>query len=108
MKRSRSIHLSCFYSSRLRAWSQQSVCTGKSTTIKVASWFPVGGTLDNIYRNGVRIWSRELAVNSKSPIMPGVRLFLPQTYDAVVKGITDVGNHVLGYSMGRFPFFTDS
>ena len=27
-----------------------------------------------------------------------------QSYDAVVKGISDVGNHVLGYTMGRFPF----
>jgi TRAP-type C4-dicarboxylate transport system substrate-binding protein len=27
----------------------------------------------------------------------------PQSYDAVTKGISDVGNHVLGYTVGRFP-----
>jgi len=26
-----------------------------------------------------------------------------QQYDAVVKGIADIGNHVLGYTMNRFP-----
>jgi TRAP-type C4-dicarboxylate transport system substrate-binding protein len=26
-----------------------------------------------------------------------------QSYDAVTKGISDVGNHVLGYTVGRFP-----
>jgi hypothetical protein len=27
-----------------------------------------------------------------------------QSYDAAVKGIADVSNHVMGYTMGRFPF----
>ncbi len=27
----------------------------------------------------------------------------PQTYDSVVQGVVDVGNHVLGYTMGKFP-----
>lgn len=37
--------------------------------------------------------------------MPAGPLF-PQhsLYDAVVKGIADVSNHVMGYTMGRFPF----
>lgn len=27
----------------------------------------------------------------------------PQTYDSVVQGVIDIGNHVLGYTMGKFP-----
>ena len=28
----------------------------------------------------------------------------PQTYDSVAGGVADVGNIVLGYTMGKFPF----
>ena len=82
-----------------------SLAQEKVTAIKVASWFPVGGTLDNIFRE----WSTDLEKRAAGKIKVtyyagGTLVPTAQTYDAVVKGITDVGNHVLGYSMGRFPF----
>ncbi len=106
MKRSRSIHLSVFFFFAITCMAATiSSAQEKAITIKVASWFPVGGTLDNIYRE----WSKDLEQRAAGKLKVtyyagGTLVPTAQTYDAVVKGITDVGNHVLGYSMGRFPF----
>jgi TRAP-type transport system periplasmic protein len=106
MKRLRIIHLFILLFFAITCMATTiSFAQEKVITIKVASWFPVGGTLDTIYRE----WSRDLEkrTGGKLKVMyyaGGTLVPVSQTYDAVVKGITDVGNHVLGYSMGRFPF----
>jgi TRAP-type transport system periplasmic protein len=53
-------------------------------------------------------WCKEVEKRTngrvKTRFYPGSTLAPPpQQYDAVVKGIADVGQHVLGYTMGRFP-----
>jgi len=53
-------------------------------------------------------WCKDLETRTKGRIQakyyPAATLApAVQQYDAVVKNIADVGNHVLGYTMGRFP-----
>lgn len=74
-------------------------------TIKIANWFPVSHQQDII----LKAYSKELEERAAGKLK--VRYYPAQTlvpsaqsYDAVVKGISDIGNHVLGYTMGRFPF----
>lgn len=106
MKRSLRLYLSillCFAITCMAA--TMSSAQDKTITIKVASWFPVDGILDNTFRDWGKDLERRAAGKVKVTYYAGGTLVpAPQTYDAVVKGITDVGNHVLGYSMGRFPF----
>lgn len=77
----------------------------KVITLKVTNWFPVGHEQDNLLKE----WGKELEKRSGGRVKVncysgGTLVPAPQTYDAVVKGIADVGNHVMGYTMGRFPF----
>jgi TRAP-type C4-dicarboxylate transport system substrate-binding protein len=74
-------------------------------TIKFTNMFPVGTKHDDLLRE----WSKDLEKRTGGKVKvnyyAAATLVPPaQTYDAVVKGIADVGNHVLGYTMGRFPF----
>lgn len=53
-------------------------------------------------------WCKELETRTQGKIKvkyyPAATLApAVQQFDAVLKGIADVGNHVLGYTMGRFP-----
>jgi TRAP-type C4-dicarboxylate transport system substrate-binding protein len=77
----------------------------QAITIKVANWFPVSHQQDIT----LRAYAKELETRAGGKLK--VKYYAAQTlvptaqsYDAVVKGISDVGNHVLGYTMGRFPF----
>jgi len=77
----------------------------KVTTLKITNWFPIGTQQDTLLRE----WGKELEKRSGGRVKVnyfagGTLVPAQQTYDAVVKGIADVGNHVLGYTMGRFPF----
>ncbi|MCX8022031.1 MAG: TRAP transporter substrate-binding protein [Syntrophorhabdaceae bacterium] len=77
----------------------------KVITIKVTNWFPVSH-LQNIL---LQEWGKDLEKRTGGKVKVnyfagGTLAPAAQTYDAVVKGIADVGNHVLGYTMGRFPF----
>jgi TRAP-type C4-dicarboxylate transport system substrate-binding protein len=77
----------------------------KVITIKFTNWFPIGTKHDDIFRE----WSRDLEKRAAGRVTvnyyaAGTLVPAAQSYDAVVKGIADVGNHVLGYTMGRFPF----
>lgn len=77
----------------------------KVITIKVANWFPAGSKHDVILQE----WSKDLEKRAGGKVKvtyysAGTLVPAAQSYDAVVKGIADVGNHVLGYTMGRFPF----
>jgi TRAP-type C4-dicarboxylate transport system substrate-binding protein len=81
-----------------------SVAQDKVITIKVANWFPVGMKHDTILRE----WSVDLEKRAGGKVKvnyypAGTLVGSAQTYDAIVKGIADVGNHVLAYSTGRFP-----
>ncbi len=77
----------------------------KVITIKVANWFPAGSKHDAILQE----WGKDLEKRAGGKVKvnyyaAGTLVPAAQSYDAVVKGISDVGNHVLGYTMGRFPF----
>ena len=82
-----------------------SLAQDKPVTLKVANWFPVGHKQDVLLKE----WGQELEkrCNGKVKVSyhpAGTLVPAAQSYDACVKGITDVGNQVLGYAMGRFPF----
>ena len=88
----------CFLSAPNRAQAA-------AITIKVANWFPISHQQDIT----LRAYSKELEKRAGGKLK--VKYYAAQTlvpsaqsYDAVVKGISDIGNHVLGYTMGRFPF----
>jgi TRAP-type transport system periplasmic protein len=77
----------------------------EAITLKVSNWFPVGHKMDLLLQE----WGKDLEKRSGGKVKvnyysAGTLVPAPQSYDAVVKGITDVSNHVLGYTMGRFPF----
>jgi TRAP-type C4-dicarboxylate transport system substrate-binding protein len=76
----------------------------KVITIKVANWFPI------THKQSILLdeWCKELEKKTNGKVKvnyyPGGTLVpASQAYDAVTKGISDVGNHVLGYTPGRFP-----
>jgi TRAP-type C4-dicarboxylate transport system substrate-binding protein len=53
-------------------------------------------------------WGKDLEKRTKGRVKvnyypAGTLVPAVQAYDAVTKGISDVGNHVLGYTVGRFP-----
>jgi TRAP-type transport system periplasmic protein len=77
----------------------------KVITLKVSNWFPVGHKQDVLLQE----WGKELEKRTGGKVKVnyyagGTLVPAAQSYDAAVKGITDVSNHVMGYSMGRFPF----
>jgi len=74
-------------------------------TIKVANWFPVGSKHDLVLKE----WSEDLEKRAGGKVKvnyypAGTLVPAAQQYDAVARGIADVSNAVLGYTMGRFPF----
>lgn len=74
-------------------------------TLKVSNWFPVGHKQDALLQQ----WGKDLEERSGGKVKVnyyagGTLVPAAQSYDAVVKGIADVSNHVMGYTMGRFPF----
>jgi len=76
----------------------------KAVTLKVANWFPITHQQSVL----LEAWCKDLEKRTngkvKANYYPGGTLVpAAQAYDAVTKGISDVGNHVLGYTVGRFP-----
>ena len=76
----------------------------KVITLKVANWFPVAHKQTPLLES----WGKDLEKRSNGKVKvnyypAGTLVPAPQSYDAVTKGISDVGNHVLGYTVGRFP-----
>ena len=76
----------------------------KATVLKVANWFPI------THKQSILLdqWGKELEKKSNGKIKvnyyaAGTLVPAAQSYDAVTKGIADVGNHVLGYTVGKFP-----
>lgn len=83
-----------------------SIAQEKATTLRVSNWFPVGHKQDVLLQE----WGQALEKRSGGKVKvnyhsAGTLVPAAQSYDSVVKGVADVGNHVLGYTMGRFPFF---
>ena len=82
----------------------QNHAADKVVTLKVANWFPLP------HKQSILLdeWCKEVTKRTngkvKANYYPGGTLVpAVQAYDAVTKGISDVGNHVLGYTVGRFP-----
>jgi TRAP-type C4-dicarboxylate transport system substrate-binding protein len=88
----------------LFALSTHSHAAEKMVTINVANWFPITHKQSILLDN----WGKELEKRTDGKVKvnyyPGGTLVpAAQSYDAVTKDISDVGNHVLGYTVGRFP-----
>jgi len=76
----------------------------KAILLKVTNFLPPGHPASLAFDQ----WAKDLdkATNGKVKARlyhAGTLAAAVQQYDAVVKGIADVGNHVLGYTMNRFP-----
>jgi TRAP-type transport system periplasmic protein len=76
----------------------------KVITIKVSNWFPITHKQSILLDN----WGKEVEKKTNGKVKvnyyaAGTLVPAAQSYDAVTKGITDVGNHVLGYTVGKFP-----
>jgi TRAP-type C4-dicarboxylate transport system substrate-binding protein len=77
----------------------------QAITLKVSNWFPSGHRQDTLLKQ----WGEDLEKRTGGKVKvnyyaAGTLVPAAQSYDAVVKGIADVSNHVLGYTMGLFPF----
>ena len=78
----------------------------KVVTLKVANWFPITHQQSVLLEAWCKDVEKKTNGKVKANYYPGGTLVpAPQAYDAVTKGISDVGNHVLGYTVGRFPLF---
>jgi TRAP-type C4-dicarboxylate transport system substrate-binding protein len=76
----------------------------KVITLKVANWFPITHQQSILLDNWCKDVEKRTNGRVKANYYPGGTLVpAAQAYDAVTKGISDVGNHVLGYTVGRFP-----
>jgi len=85
-------------------FSSYAVAADKVVTLKVANWFPITHKQTPLLES----WCKEVEKRTNGKVKvnyyPGGTLVpATQTYDAVTRGISDVGNHVLGYTVGRFP-----
>lgn len=81
-----------------------SISQNKVIELRYSTFFPVSHPNATITAE----WCKEVEKRTNGKIkithFPGATLTPPaQTYDSLIKGIADVGNCVLGYTMGRFP-----
>ena len=84
--------------------SFQAQAAEKVVTLKIANWFPITHKQSILLDNWGKEVEKRTAGKVKANYYPGGTLVpAAQAYDAVTKGISDVGNHVLGYTVGRFP-----
>ena len=106
MKRSLGIHLFVLVLFAVTFMvASMSLAQEKAVTLKVTNWFPVGHKQDVLLQE----WGKDLEKRTGGKVKVnyyagGTLVPAAQSYDAVVKGIAQVGNHVMGYTMGRFPF----
>lgn len=82
----------------------QGYAQDKVITLKVANWFPIAHKQTPLLES----WGKDVEKRTNGRVKvnyypAGTLVPAPQSYDAVTKGISDVGNHVLGYTVGRFP-----
>ncbi len=76
----------------------------KSITLRFSNFFPPS------HKNSILMdeWSKEVTKRTNGRVevryYPGATLTpAAQTYDSVVQGVIDVGETVMGYTMGKFP-----
>jgi TRAP-type transport system periplasmic protein len=76
----------------------------ESITLRYTNFFPPG------HKNSVicEEWCKEVEKRTNGKIkiryFPGSTLTsAPQTYDSILSGVVDLGNHVLAYTWGKFP-----
>ena len=106
MKRFRIICLILFlFYSVVCVFATAATAQQKVITLKVANWFPITHQQNILLEQ----WGKDLEKRSGGKVKVnyyagGTLVPAAQCYDAVVKDIADVSNHVLGYTMGRFPF----
>lgn len=82
----------------------QGYAQSKVITLKVANWFPIAHKQTPLLESWCKDVEKRTNGRVKVNYYPGGTLVpAVQSYDAVTKGISDVGNHVLGYTVGRFP-----
>ncbi len=82
----------------------QAPAQDKSVTLRFSTFFPVS------HQNAVitEQWCKEVEKRTQGKVkvrhFPGATLTSPaQTYDSIIQGVVDIGNCVLGYTMGKFP-----
>lgn len=76
----------------------------KSIQLRFATFFPPTHKLAVVTDEWCKEVEKRTGGRVKVRQYPGATLSPPaQTYDGVVQGIVDVGNIVLGYTMGKFP-----
>ena len=76
----------------------------KPISLRFSTFFPPSHKLAIVTAD----WCKEVEKRTNGKVKvhqyPGATLTPPaQTYDSVVQGVVDVGNIVLGYTMGKFP-----
>jgi TRAP-type transport system periplasmic protein len=82
----------------------QSSAAEKVIVLKVSNWFPI------THKQSILLdaWGKEVEKKTNGKVKvnyyaAGTLVPASQSYDAVTKGIADVSNHVLGYTVGKFP-----
>jgi TRAP-type transport system periplasmic protein len=81
-----------------------SLAADRVITLRFSTFFPPSHELSKITEQ----WCKEVEKRTRGAVKvrhyAGATLnSAPQMYDSVVQGVVDVGNHVLGYTIGRFP-----
>jgi len=104
MKRFTKCLLLIFVFSAVCAFASAGFAQGKVINLKFSNQFPTTSGNSTVLEE----WCKELEKRTNGRIkpnyFPGAVLNSPQQmYDSVVQGIADVSNHIIGYSVGKFP-----
>src|SRR5512133_202814 len=76
----------------------------KFVTLRFSSFFTPSHELAKITDQWCKEVEKRTNGRVKARHYPGGTMnSAPVMYDSVVQGVIDVGNHVLGYTMGKFP-----
>lgn len=104
MKRITFIGMVLFVFTLMTCFFASAVFAEKVITLRYSNFFPA------MHKNSIigEEWAKELEKRTNGRVKVsyysgGTLTPAAQTYDSVLRGIADVGNTVLGYTMGRFP-----
>ena len=80
------------------------VCQDKVITLRYSDQFPPSDPLTRVGE----AWCKEVETRTHGKVKvmyyPASTLTSPgQTYESVVEGVVDIGNHFIPYTQGRFP-----
>jgi len=77
---------------------------GKVITLKFSNQFPATSGNSTVLEEWCKQLEKRTNGRIKPTYYPGATLNSPQQmYDSVVQGVADVSNHIIGYSVGKFP-----